>query len=131
MVERVRLPGFQCLTHLILARTFGPGTRGRSEHAAAAADLAGRLGAYPLQARALGLTATPDGDPRLTGREREVAALVARGLTNAQIARALVLSERTVENHVAHVLHKLGLSTRTALAVVGRGSPGGGSPRDR
>lgn len=75
----------------------------------------------------MGLTATPDGDPRLTGREREVAALVAQGLTNAQIARALVLSERTVENHVAHVLHKLGLSTRTALAVVGRGYPGGGS----
>ena len=63
------------------------------------------------------LTAAPDGDPRLTGREREVATLVAEGLTNAAIARRLVLSERTVENHVSHILHKLNLSTRTALAV--------------
>jgi DNA-binding CsgD family transcriptional regulator len=112
------------LAHLLLARTFGPGTRGRSEHAAAAADLAGRLGAWPLHARAVALTATPDGDTRLTGREREVTALVAQGLTNAQIAHRLVLSERTVENHVAHVLHKLGLPTRTALAVSARAAAG-------
>src|SRR5690606_20810593 len=105
------------LTHLLLARSFGPGTRGRSEHAAAAAGLARRLGAAPLLAQAEALTAAPDGDPRLTGREREVAALVAQGLTNAAIARRLVLSERTVENHVSHVLHKLNLSTRTALAA--------------
>ena len=105
------------LTHLLLARSFGPGARGRSEHAAAAAGLARRLGAAPLLARAEALTAAPDGDPRLTGREREVAALVAQGLTNAAIARRLVLSERTVENHVSHVLHKLNLPTRTALAA--------------
>lgn len=111
------------LTHVALARSFVPGTRGRSEHAAAAADLARRLGASPVQARAEALTAAPDGDPRLTAREREVAALVTEGLTNAAIARRLVLSERTVENHVAHVLHKLNLRTRTALAASARHGP--------
>ena len=96
----------------------------------AAAGLAHRLGAAPLLARAEALTAAPDGDPRLTGREREVAALVAQGLTNAAIARRLVLSERTVENHVAHVLHKLNLSTRTALAVSAHQGPDGSSSPD-
>ncbi|SOC53747.1 helix-turn-helix domain-containing protein [Ornithinimicrobium cerasi] len=119
------------LTHLVLARSFGPGTRGRSEHAAAAAGLAHRLGAAPLLARAEALTAAPDGDPRLTGREREVAALVAEGLTNASIARRLVLSERTVENHVSHVLHKLNLPTRTALAVSTHQDTDGSSSPDR
>ncbi|WP_299305383.1 LuxR C-terminal-related transcriptional regulator [uncultured Brachybacterium sp.] len=108
---------YAALTHFTLARTFRPGTRGRSEHAAAAAGLARRLGASPVQIRPEALSADLDGDPRLTPREREVAALVTEGLTNAAIARRLVLSERTVENHVAHVLHKLNLRTRTALAV--------------
>ena len=59
-----------------------------------------------------------DGDGRLgalTPREREVAALVAGGRTNAQIAARLYLSERTVEKHVSSVLGKLGLSSRTGV----------------
>jgi predicted ATPase/DNA-binding SARP family transcriptional activator/DNA-binding CsgD family transcriptional regulator len=48
----------------------------------------------------------------LTRREKEVAELVARDLTNRQIAKELVLSERTVENHVANLLKKLGLHSR-------------------
>jgi DNA-binding CsgD family transcriptional regulator len=48
----------------------------------------------------------------LTRREKEVAALVSQGLTNRQIAKELVLSERTVENHVAHILKKLALRSR-------------------
>src|SRR5205823_1488952 len=43
----------------------------------------------------------------LTGREAEVARLVARGWTNREIAQELVISERTAENHVEHVLNKL------------------------
>jgi DNA-binding NarL/FixJ family response regulator len=59
----------------------------------------------------------------LTAREREVAVLVARGLTNRQIAEVLIVSQRTAESHVANSLGKLGLATRSQLAAwaIGRG----------
>ena len=60
----------------------------------------------------------------LTRREGEIAALVARGLTNRQIAAALHISERTAENHVQHILTKLGLHTRTQIALCPGPSPG-------
>src|SRR5581483_9891326 len=53
----------------------------------------------------------------LTPREREVAALLARGLTNRQIAEALVISERTADNHVSHILDKLGFASRAQVAA--------------
>jgi predicted ATPase/DNA-binding SARP family transcriptional activator/DNA-binding CsgD family transcriptional regulator len=53
----------------------------------------------------------------LTRREREVAALLARGLTNRQIAKELSISEHTVENHVARILKKLKLSSRSEVAA--------------
>lgn len=53
----------------------------------------------------------------LTARQREVLAYVARGLTDRDIARTLVISERTVNHHVAAILEKLGLETRTQAAV--------------
>jgi DNA-binding CsgD family transcriptional regulator len=53
----------------------------------------------------------------LTPREREVAELVARGRSNRAIAQTLVLSERTVETHVASILAKLELGSRTELAA--------------
>jgi ATP/maltotriose-dependent transcriptional regulator MalT len=62
--------------------------------------------------------AADSGDDRLAAlspREREVAALVAKAHTNAQIAAQLHLSERTVEKHVSSLLGKLGLSSRTAV----------------
>jgi len=51
----------------------------------------------------------------LTGREREVAGLVAQGKSNREIAEALVLSTRTVEKHVANILAKLGLTSRAQI----------------
>ncbi len=52
----------------------------------------------------------------LTAREREVAALVAQGKSNRQIAELLVISERTATTHVANILSKLGFSSRTQIA---------------
>jgi DNA-binding NarL/FixJ family response regulator len=54
---------------------------------------------------------------RLSPLEREVAALIARGLTNRQIAPELVLARSTVDRHVVHILAKLGLTGRTQVAV--------------
>ena len=54
-------------------------------------------------------------DDGLTPREREVAALLRRGLTNRQIAEQLVIGERTVETHVERILRKLGLSSRVQV----------------
>jgi predicted ATPase/DNA-binding CsgD family transcriptional regulator/DNA-binding XRE family transcriptional regulator len=53
----------------------------------------------------------------LTERERGVAALIAQGATNRAIAEALVISERTVERHVANIFAKLDLGSRSQIAV--------------
>jgi non-specific serine/threonine protein kinase len=53
----------------------------------------------------------------LTRRELEVAELVARGMTNHQIAERLVIGERTVDTHVENILARLDLSTRAQVAV--------------
>jgi DNA-binding CsgD family transcriptional regulator len=55
--------------------------------------------------------------PSLTRREEEVAVLVAQGLTNRQIAAQLVISESTVETHLARIFKKVGLHSRTQLTV--------------
>jgi DNA-binding NarL/FixJ family response regulator len=60
------------------------------------------------------------GDPRLRGlssRQRELLALLGRGLTNKEIAAELFLSEKTVRNYVSELLAKLGMSNRTEAAV--------------
>jgi DNA-binding NarL/FixJ family response regulator len=64
-----------------------------------------------------------EADLGLTGREREVLALVARGLPNKLIARELGIAEKTVKTHVSSILAKLGVTDRTqaALLAVRRG----------
>ncbi len=77
-----------------------------------------KLVAYAGQAGQLldaGATAR-ERDP-LSRREREVVTLLARGLTNRQIAKALVISERTADAHVGNILGKLGLKSRAQVAV--------------
>ena len=63
---------------------------------------------------------TEDHEPRraaLTPRQREIAALIARGYTNQQVAAELVISRGTVANHIEQILRRLGLSSRVELAT--------------
>jgi predicted ATPase/DNA-binding CsgD family transcriptional regulator len=63
----------------------------------------------------------------LTRREREVAVLVSQGLTNREISERLVISKRTADAHVEHILAKLGFSSRTQIAALARELSGGPS----
>jgi predicted ATPase/DNA-binding CsgD family transcriptional regulator len=93
----------------------------------AAFDHGLRMGLDNAVAYALGTPAHPTeaatssgaaaGSPALTAREFEVAQLVARGLTNKRIATTLVISQRTAEGHVEHVLTKLGFTSRAQIAA--------------
>ena len=70
-------------------------------------------------------TAGPSQGTALTAREAEVLALVARHLTNAQIAESLFISQRTVESHVSAMLRKLQLPDRRSLARHAEAFPAG------
>ena len=62
-------------------------------------------------------TGADTGPGGLTPRERDVASLVAQGLTNRQIAASLVVAERTAETHVQNILNKLGFDSRAQIAA--------------
>ena len=95
----------------------------------AAADLArairgaraGQAQLHPEVARRLMQTVTTprklEAVTQLTDREREVLRLLAEGRSNKEIARSLVVSERTVKGHVSNILGKLGLQDRTQAAL--------------
>jgi predicted ATPase/DNA-binding CsgD family transcriptional regulator len=63
------------------------------------------------------------GPSALTGRQHEIAVLVAEGLSNKDIAGRLVISKRTVDSHVEHILAKLGVSSRLQIAAWVRAGP--------
>jgi len=67
-----------------------------------------------------GATQRPLAFPELTERERELLDLIARGLSNPDIARQLVLSPKTVRNHVSNILSKLQARDRSAAIVRAR-----------
>jgi DNA-binding NarL/FixJ family response regulator len=79
-----------------------------------------RVAARAMAQLAGGRTAVRVPFPELTAREREVLDLIARGHDNAVIARRLVLSPKTVRNHVATILAKLSVSDRAAAVVRAR-----------
>ncbi|MGW3962637.1 ATP-binding protein [Amycolatopsis sp. NPDC005003] len=102
---------------------------GDDAFAAAFADAAGcgldEVVRYALRERPATRVADKAAEPGgLTRRQREIAELVARGMSNKEIAAALVLSGRTVEGHVENILVKLGLNSRTQVASWLAGQPG-------
>jgi non-specific serine/threonine protein kinase len=109
------------------ARAAAAARAGLGEAAYEAAWAAGRaLPAAAAVAEALAPPAGPGGAPAsgapapaspLSAREREVAALIARGLTNRDIAAALIIAERTADTHVQHILNKLGFRARAQVAA--------------
>lgn len=116
LCRQIGAPGFQVEADCELATAVA-----RAGDRAAATRLAERT--LPLSS-ALGMTPwtrrlsamTEQGDP-LTPRESEIATLVAQGLSNREIAEALVISERTAQNHVQHILGKLGYANRAQIAA--------------
>ena len=91
-------------------------------HADAAAALLSRWRGWRVDElravqRRLGVGDEPSGPAELTPREREVAALLAEGLTNAALAERLYISPRTAAVHVSNILSKLGMASRTEVAA--------------
>lgn len=93
---------------------------GRRGSALSAAAQAHRLAGLCEGARTPALTAV-DAPATLTGREREIVTLAAHGLSNRDIAHRLVISVRTVENHLYRASAKLGTADRRAFAALLRG----------
>jgi non-specific serine/threonine protein kinase len=68
---------------------------------------------------AAGIAPTVTGRPtsELSPRETEVVALLARGLSNSEIGQNLMISTRTAESHIQHIMNKLGLSSRAHIVA--------------
>jgi len=133
--RRAELPREELETRLVAGRALlaaGERTRGQEELRRVAAEAAlhgaeALRGAAAREVRRAGgrLAATRQGGglDALTAREREVADLVIQGRSNKEVARALFLSEKTVEHHLSRIYAKLGVRSRAELA----GSAHGGS----
>jgi two-component system, NarL family, response regulator LiaR len=126
------LPAIQAGAAGYLLKNVAPAELARAVRAAHA----GEALIDPLvAARLVDAIAQPPGEPapeRLTAREQEVLALIARGFSNKRIARELGIAEKTVKTHVGHVLAKLGVADRTQAAVHAvRAGLGGQTPQSR
>jgi DNA-binding NarL/FixJ family response regulator len=111
------LPAIQAGAAGYLLKDAEPREIARAVRAAHAGEA---LLAPAIAARLVAAIAQPAGarpTQRLTPREREVLALIGRGLPNKRIARELGVSEKTVKTHVGHVLAKLGVTDRTQAAL--------------
>ncbi len=112
------LPAIQAGAAGYLLKNVQPAELARAVRAAAA----GQALLDPAVAARLVAAIAGDGggaprvDP-LTAREREVLALIGRGLSNKRIARELDIAEKTVKTHVGHLLAKLGCADRTQAAL--------------
>lgn len=87
-----------------------------------------------LAARILGqpsadivISKKPSGLAELTNRELEIASHVARGLTNKEVGRVLVLSEKTVKHHMTSIMQKLQVRNRSEVVLIASGSGGRGA----
>ncbi|MBT2209542.1 helix-turn-helix transcriptional regulator [Actinomadura sp. NEAU-AAG7] len=119
LFERTRGPYDAARARLDLAAVLRAAGRDAAAAREARAALGAfvRLGAAADAGRARTLAGEPGPPAGLTARQAEVLALVADGLTNAQIAERFVLSPHTVKRHVADILARLGLPSRAAAAA--------------
>lgn len=109
---------YEAYTRLELARMPRPSSGAATdEHLDGALRIARRVGMPSLLAHAETLHETRGRAGVLTPREEQVAELVAEGLSNRQIAHRLRMAERTAENHVTHILTKLGFDSRARVAT--------------
>jgi DNA-binding NarL/FixJ family response regulator len=95
-------------------------TDGRDVLAAIRSAALGHAPLDPRVARSLLPSATPRVKDTLSARELQVLRLVAKGLANKQIGRALGISERTVKVHVGHVFRRIDVTDRTSAAMWAR-----------
>ncbi|MBY8856819.1 protein kinase [Nocardia sp. CA2R105] len=97
-------------------RALGPRRFQTEFHAGESMDIDAAI-AFALEEQPLSPAPVARSSGELTKREREVADLVAEGLTNKAVASRLVISLRTAQGHVEHILAKLGFTSRTQIAA--------------
>jgi non-specific serine/threonine protein kinase len=117
-IERLERQGFLASLH----RALDPVRLERAWSAGRALSLAEAVVAAERMAERLAVDQPEPGraTASLSRRERQIAALIARGLTNRQIAAELGIAPRTADTHVSRILHKLGVPARAAVAAWAR-----------
>jgi non-specific serine/threonine protein kinase len=110
--ERWLATARQALDEEVAAATWAEGQQLRLDQA-----ITYVLAPHELVARTVGTAANPRAGHTLTLRQREVAALIAQGLTNRQIAERLSFTERAAAAHVERIMNKLGVGSRAQIAV--------------